>query len=124
MEDQPVMDLQLLHQQVIDQPVINLPPTTRRPTVSIELEDDEFPQSLFNIMHFNGWKFKDYFYCPQDKMVYRLRFCYNTDDKEYPPVRLCINKNNNQIDMYDIQGIRHSININSIRKIMKQRLDL
>ena len=105
-----------------DQPIINLPPTTRRPRVSHELEDNEYPQSLFNIMQFNGWKFKDYFYCPQDEMIYRLRFCYNTDDKEYPPVRLCINKNNNQIDMYDIQGIRHSININSIRKIMRQRL--
>ena len=112
------------YQQIIDQLIINLPPTTRKPTVSIELEDDEVPQSLFNILKFNGWRFKDYYYCPQDERVYRLRFSYNTDDKEYPPVRLCINKNNNQIDMYDIQGIRHSINIKSIRKIMKQRLHL
>ena len=104
--------------------LINNPLTTHTPWVSEELENNEFPHMLINIMEFNNWRFRNYFFCPLDNRVYRLRFSYNTDDKEYPPVRLCINPNNNQIDMYDIHGRRHSININTIAKTMRTRFNL
>ena len=96
-----------------------MPASTHRPWVSEEIENDnDLPGILIAITDLKGCDFLNYLYSPVDGMVYRFRNRYNTDEKAYKPVRLCINPSNHQVDMYDTYGIRHSININTIRRHM------